>query len=118
MPKKAELKTKYCPVCDKEFRTRSERQCCSSKCEAILRGYKFKDTLCWNCDKAKAIGNCPWADNFEPVPGWEATPHIFITSVNGTDVSYEVKKCPLYVRDKRTPPKFLDVLKELKRNDN
>lgn len=112
MPKKAEMKTRFCTVCDKEFRTRAERQCCSSKCAAILRGYKFKDTLCWSCDNAKAIGNCPWADNFEPVPGWEATEHTYNTRIGGRyDVSYEVKKCPLYVRDKRTVPKFLDMLK-------
>jgi hypothetical protein len=41
-----------------------------------------------------------------------------MTNANGTDVSYEVKKCPLYVRDKRTVPKFLDMLKEVKRNDS
>ena len=53
------------------------------------------ETLCWNC--AKACGHeCPWAERFEPVQGWDAIP-----VKSRTADSYIVISCPLFSRDER-----------------
>lgn len=49
-----------------------------------------KGTLCWRCNKA-CIRGCSWAERFEPVPGWNATP-------NGR--SYHVDACPEFEPDR------------------
>lgn len=34
-----------------------------------------KDTICWTCEWAGGKDKkCPWASEFKPVPGWDATP--------------------------------------------
>jgi hypothetical protein len=61
---------------------------------------KGGDTLCWDCAKATAGSNCPWANEFKPVEGWDAKKTERIEMVYGKEKvieSYIVKKCPLFV---------------------
>lgn len=54
-----------------------------------------KDTLCWKCDKAcGGEAGCSWFNGFIPIDGWEA---------KETDISYYIKRCPLFILDKRIP---------------
>lgn len=42
---------------------------------------------CWKCAKATGGGDCPWANDLEPVPGWMAVPD---------KDSYKILWCPLF----------------------
>ncbi len=55
-------------------------------------------SLCWKC--SRATGFCPWSRDFEPVQGWEAV-KTTIKNQSGDLDSYDVKKCPLFEKDKR-----------------
>lgn len=55
-----------------------------------------KPTLCWRCQRA--VKECPWSANFEPVPGWEAE-ETLISASYAPIHSYLVKKCPLFEPD-------------------
>lgn len=57
---------------------------------------KHPQTLCWKCQRA--VKECPWSANFEPVPGWEAEPTLISASYDPIH-SYLVKKCPLFDPD-------------------
>lgn len=54
------------------------------------------ETLCWSCQRA--VKECPWSANFEPVEGWDAT-ETKIMGPYGVIPSYFVRKCPLYDPD-------------------
>lgn len=64
---------------------------------------KISNQLCWNCKRTgacKGVKPCPWAAAFKPVKGWEATPTV-IRELDGTKVeSYDIKACPLFIKDK------------------
>lgn len=55
-----------------------------------------KQTLCWDCQRA--VKECPWSANFEPVDGWDAEPTMIMTSYRPMP-SYHVKACPLFEPD-------------------
>ena len=67
-----------------------------------------KMTLCCDC-KRTGYGDkstCPWERSFTPVPGWEAVPTKLLRARkdNGKpiyDDSFRVKRCPLFIKDKR-----------------
>lgn len=73
----------------------------------------YRKQLCWDCRKSDASSDCPWANNFKPVPGWNATPVIrtFLntTTVKGKVVrfrkelthTFEIIDCPLFEKDDR-----------------
>jgi len=63
---------------------------------------RLPETLCWSCQRA--VKECPWSANFEPVDGWDAEP----TKIMGpceVIPSYFVKSCPLYDPDPVEPKK-------------
>ena len=99
-------KMKKCSVCGEMYAGKSKY--CSQKCYAQHKSFsseqawntKTKDTLCWECKKATGCGDCPWANRFEPVDGWDATP-TEIKTVGRIEQSYIVNDCPLFERDKR-----------------
>ncbi len=56
-------------------------------------------TLCWDCEWAGGKDKkCPWASNFEPVPGWKAeqTKIMCMEHKNGYIESFDVYECPLF----------------------
>ena len=55
-----------------------------------------RQTLCWDCQRA--VKECPWSANFEPVPGWDAEPTL-IMSESQPIPSFHVKSCPLFEPD-------------------
>lgn len=56
-------------------------------------------TLCWECEWAGGKDKkCPWATNFQPVPGWEAIPSTEDKNPIYDD-SFTVRKCPLFEID-------------------
>lgn len=54
------------------------------------------ETLCWSCQRA--VKECPWSANFEPVDGWEAD-ETKVMGAYGVIPSYFVRRCPLYEPD-------------------
>ena len=61
-----------------------------------------KPSLCWECHRSVHFKECPcpWAARFEPVPGWKAkVSHI--KTPYGTDKTYHVTKCPLFMAEGR-----------------
>lgn len=56
-----------------------------------------KYTLCWTCQNA--YNGCPWSRNFEPVPGWQATPTKIKMGESYID-SFQVHECPMFQGDK------------------
>lgn len=50
----------------------------------------MSNTICWHC--GHAYGGCSWSDYAIPVDGWDADKDI---------ISYEVKQCPHFCKDKR-----------------
>ena len=100
-------KMKACKYCGTLFKSYRNVQYCSKKCAALwksLYGFHYvpvtpiSDTLCWNCGKALADSDCPWANNFIPVEGWEATSTNVNMGNNRTQKSYVVHKCPIFER--------------------
>ena len=63
---------------------------------------RVPETLCWSCQKA--VKECPWSANFEPVDGWDADETKIMTHKGVLD-SYHVRKCPLYLPDPPEPKK-------------
>ena len=61
----------------------------------------FEPTLCWDCANATNGEVCPWANDFTPVPGWEAEKTYLMQDSLSPYESYHVKKCPLFCRDAR-----------------
>lgn len=58
-----------------------------------------KDTLCWTCQWAAGKEEkCPWANKFQPVPGWKAVPTKITIAERkcGYIESFAVSECPLY----------------------
>ena len=95
------LKTVICKVCGREFSTRTNRKTCSKECAATLRPTNSKDSLCWECSKATAGSDCPWANEFKPVDGWLATPTKILDSRRKPKIvieSFDDKYCPLFDR--------------------
>ena len=61
-----------------------------------------KPSLCWECHRSVHFKEfpCPWAARFEPVEGWKAkVSHI--KTPYGTDKTYHVTKCPLFMAEGR-----------------
>lgn len=56
-----------------------------------------KQTLCWDCKKA--VKECPWSANFEPVEGWDAEPTLVMADYRPLP-SFHVKACPLFEPDR------------------
>lgn len=52
--------------------------------------------LCWKCSN---FSSCPWSYGI-PIEGWVA---------EKTEISYLIKKCPLFVADKPKNPKYKRV---------
>lgn len=52
--------------------------------------------LCWDCQRALPLRGCPWADNFQPVEGWTATPKVLTGNVH----TFAIRECPLFLPDK------------------
>lgn len=77
---------------------------------------KAHDSICWKCRKATGGRGCPWADNFEPVPGWEAIEgRICFTGTyrDGTPYrhetpTYDVHYCPLFEMEGKEKTKLND----------
>jgi len=55
-----------------------------------------KQTLCWDCQRA--VKECPWSANFEPVEGWDAEETLIMAEYRPLK-SYHVKACPLFEPD-------------------
>jgi hypothetical protein len=102
MKKKRVVYIKNCANCGREFRTTlGNRKFCGTYCRDRGRTLPTKrDTLCWKCKKATASDNCPWANDFIPVEGWDAEETVLvIRSTRGyerKDTSYIVRECPLF----------------------
>ena len=103
-------RVKTCSICGEIFVAVTEKQkfCsqkCYGQCKAVFqveqeRNSKIKDTLCWDCKKATGDSDCPWANDFESVDGWDATP-TYVKTMGRIEQSYIVNDCPLFERDKR-----------------
>ena len=59
--------------------------------------FKYTWQLCADC--ARASGLCPWSQFLEPIPGWVA---IRTYDSEGKPYSYEIIRCPLFVKDAET----------------
>ncbi len=60
-------------------------------------------TLCWECEWAGGKDKkCPWANNFEPVPGWKAKPTKILRQSQTSRIkreyvdSFDVYECPMF----------------------
>ena len=69
------------------------------------------ETLCWSCQRA--VKECPWSANFEPVDGWDAV-ETKIMGPYEVIPSYFVKACPLCDPD---PPQEQQSKRRRKKND-
>lgn len=85
----------------------------------VINYKKNNPTKCWNCKKADASSNCPWANHFEPVPGWDAEPTMLYANVqHGKKVvkrecsSFIIKSCPLFEEEPKR--KQIDIDEKLK----
>ena len=103
-----------CGICGKKFPTRYEKQkYCGKRCKYTAieirneenrkrRVSKRKEQPCWTCQRAtgKEVDNiaCPWCRDFLPVDNWVAE-ISFSTDPKGYDFSYDIKSCPLYIKD-------------------
>ena len=69
------------------------------------------ETLCWSCAHATEgkASACPWAREFQPVPGWNAKKNL---CDRRRYESYRVRKCPLYEPDKKPKKTRLEIEKE------
>ena len=77
-------------------RQSKKREC--KKCESKKREAKI-ETLCWKCKRALPTYGCEWADNFEPVKGWNAIPTKLKNGYNSFIDSYIVIECPKFEQD-------------------
>ena len=112
---KTEKLIKNCKFCGKEFLAKTNGKYCSRKCATkwrFLYGKRYipnptgkaKHTLCWDCEKATGGSDCPWANEFKPVPGWKATPTMVMVTTQTLkraeklSSSFLVHDCPLFKR--------------------
>jgi hypothetical protein len=73
----------------KDVETRSAESCQSK-------------TLCWKCAKATDYRKCSWvAPNFKSVQGWVAEQSVLYAGQPSETISYCVKECPNFERDRR-----------------
>lgn len=63
---------------------------------ANVNGKGKSQQLCWDCQRALPLRGCPWADNFQPVEGWTATPKVLTGNVH----TFAIRECPLFLADK------------------
>lgn len=63
---------------------------------ANVNGKGRSSQLCWDCQRALPLRGCPWADNFQPVEGWTATPKVLTGNVH----TFAIRECPLFLADK------------------
>ena len=83
-----------CVKCGRNFRTKTMARACRDCREAVReRASRKRMCICWFCDKAD--GKCPWSRNFEPVPGWDATP-VVVKDKEGDMRTYHIKSCPQF----------------------
>ena len=64
-----------------------------------IKRHRTMESLCWKCSNSGA--ECPWLDNFTPVPGWKAVRSDYrLWRPDGVIVldTYRVIKCPLFRR--------------------
>lgn len=52
-------------------------------------------TICWDCKKANASGDCEWANRLEPVDGWQIKKS---RNADGDEV-IKVISCPKFIAD-------------------
>lgn len=77
---------------------RTKRQFCfECHAERVVK-VNSKATLCWDCKKATGGSDCPWANNFEPVEGWDAIPEMITVTTTVQTSSFQVNNCPLFER--------------------
>lgn len=62
------------------------------------KSFCYEQSLCWDCALSTQLGECEWADRFEPVPGWEAEKCYCGKNGYGYE-SYDVIACPKFKRD-------------------
>ena len=65
-------------------------------------------SLCLDCANANRPWRCSWVANFTPVEGWVAEPTQLYKPPTHYD-SFDVKECPLFVRDAIFGGKAWDV---------
>lgn len=65
------------------------------------KGNGKRQQLCWDCQRALPRRGCSWADKFEPVKGWTATPKVMSGGIH----TFAITKCPLFIPDKPKPVK-------------
>lgn len=90
--------SKICECCGKRFLTKSNlKKYCSKSCARKMIRIRRDENgqLCWKCKNA--CGGCSWSKQLEPVDGWTAEPTIIKDSM-GDFLSYEIKKCPEFIR--------------------
>lgn len=68
--------------------------------------------ICFDCQRALPLRGCSWADNFQPVEGWTATPVTIKTNISHRD-SYNITACPLFLQDKPKPKKQIYKKEEI-----
>ena len=99
---KRKLITRICKHCGAEFVTKSRRQYCFACHKLRHHGSTPTSTLCWDCKKSTAVDDCPWANDFTPVEGWDATETILVLhstrDYKKQDTSYIVHRCPLFAK--------------------
>ena len=92
------MNLKICEFCGKKFPTKSKlKTCCSKECTKQMAKERRLEygQPCWNC--AKACGGCLWSDEDLPVVGWIAE-KTMVKDEEGQFSSYNIKKCPEFVR--------------------
>lgn len=71
----------------------------------ITNALKKHSSLCWECEWAAGKDEkCPWANKFEPVPGWKAIPTKVLNQSENKQKgrkasfldSFDVCECPLF----------------------
>lgn len=97
-----------CEHCGKIYSTvcALQKYCCK-KCRIEAQKKRLEEMAqpCMRCQRAtgKCIDSiiCPWAMALLPVPGWDATPHLF-KECGKEDIYYTIHSCPLFLQD---PPR-------------
>lgn len=54
-----------------------------------------RDSICWDCKKANASGDCEWANQLKPVDGWEIKKS---RNAENNEV-IKVISCPKFIAD-------------------
>jgi hypothetical protein len=98
------MERKKCEYCGSVFLTKLSRQkYCSKECAGYASYHrKTRDTICWDCKKSTGGEDCPWANEFKPVEGWDATPTTIKMigkskrNKGKIEPSFKVNSCPLF----------------------